>query len=85
LTRLDRQEAVMTGIGNNTSLLRKFARWTKAGAALGLVIAGVLGIMILAVSNSAQSAQGRSYRAVHSVGATETDTPWSGSQPPVLL
>jgi hypothetical protein len=75
----------MTGRCNNTSLLRKFARWTKAGAAIGLAVAGVLGIMILAVSNSAQSAQGRSYRAVHSFGATEPDSRWSGSHPPVLL
>jgi hypothetical protein len=75
----------MTGKYNNPSLLRKFASLTKAGAAIGLVIAGVVAIMILAVSNSAQSAQARSYRAVHSFGATELDTPWSGSHPPVLL
>ena len=75
----------MIGKFDNPSVLRRCASWTKSGAAIGLVIAGVLGIMILAVSNSAQSAQGRPYRAVHSVGATEFDTPWSGSQPPVLL
>jgi hypothetical protein len=75
----------MTRICNNPPMLRKFARWTKGGAEIGLVLAAVLGIMVLAVSNSAQSAQGRSYRAVHSVGAIDADTPWSGSHPPVLL
>jgi hypothetical protein len=53
----------MTGICNNVPLQKKLVNWIKAGAVIGILMAAVLATMILAVSNSAQSAQAKNYRA----------------------
>jgi hypothetical protein len=75
----------MTGTFNIAPARQKLARWIKAGAVIGLVMAGVVGIMIFAVSNSAQSAQARSYRAGSEHRSVEVYLPWGGPQPALLL
>jgi hypothetical protein len=73
----------MTG----TCYLRKnFFTWIKAGAVFGMIIAAVLATMISAASNSAQSAQGKIYRAERSEQrAVERQLPWAGSQLALLF
>jgi hypothetical protein len=84
--RLDRQEAVMTGICNHVLPQQKFVSWIKAGTAIIIIMAAVLAIMILAVSNSAQSAQAKNYRADRSeLRAVERHLPWGGSRSALLL
>jgi hypothetical protein len=76
----------MTGMCNNVSVQNKFVSWIKAGAVIGTIIAAVLATMILAVSNSAQSAQAKSYRAERSqFRAVEQHLPWGGSQSALFL
>jgi hypothetical protein len=76
----------MTGICNNAPLQGKFVSWIKAGTAIGIIMAAVLATMILAVSNSAQSAQAKNYRADRSeLGAVERHLPWGGSRSALLL
>jgi hypothetical protein len=76
----------MTGICNDVLLQGKFVSWIKAGTAIGIITAAVLAIMILAVSNSAQSAQGKTNRADRSeLRAVEGYLPWGGSHSALLL
>jgi hypothetical protein len=73
-------------ICTNVPSQEKLVSWIKAGAVIGLVMVGVVATMILAVSNSAQSAQARSCRAERSeYRAVEAYLPWGGSQPALLL
>jgi hypothetical protein len=76
----------MTGICNNVALQKKFVSWIKAGAVIGIVMGAVLATMILAVSNSAQSAQAKTHRADRlEFRAVERHLPWSGSHSALLL
>jgi hypothetical protein len=75
----------MTEICNSVPLQGKFVTWIKAGAAIGIITA-VLATMILAVSNSAQSVQAKTYRAERSeFRALERHMPWTGSRSALLL
>jgi hypothetical protein len=75
----------MTGICNNVPLQKKFVSWIKAGAVIGIIMAAVIATMILAVSNSAQSTQGKTYRADRSeLRAVERHLPWGGSHAALL-
>jgi hypothetical protein len=53
----------MTPIRNKVRRQSQFVRWIQAGAVAGTIMTAVVAIMILAVSNSAQSAQARVSRA----------------------
>jgi hypothetical protein len=76
----------MTGMCNNVPLQNKFVGWIKAGAVIGMVVAAVLATMISAVSNSAQSAQAKTYRADRSdYRGVERHLPWGGSHSVLLL
>jgi hypothetical protein len=78
--KLHRQEAVMTRI---CKLPRQgqLVRWIKAGAAVGTIMAIVVATTVLAVSNSAQSGQAKTYRAERAeFRALERHLPWSGAR-----
>jgi hypothetical protein len=70
----------MTGKCNNVPLQKKFVSCIKARAVIGIIMAAVLATMNLAVSNSAQSTQGKTYRADRSdFRVVERHLPWGGS------
>ena len=73
----------MIGVCN---LRKNFFTWIKASAVIGLVVTAVLATMILAVSNSAQSTQVKTYRSERlDQKAVEGQLPWGGSQLALLF
>jgi type II secretory pathway component PulK len=76
----------MTGICYHVLPQGKFVSWIKAGTAIGIIMTAVVATMILAVSNSAQSAQAKIYRADRSeLRAVERHLPWGGLHSALLL
>ena len=70
----------MARMCNNLSPQNHSDRWTRASVAIAAILATVVATIVLAASNSAQSARAKTYRSHgFEFRAPEREPPWSGT------